>query len=481
MKKIISATLAVMVAFTCLAGCQKAQRNTENLAMYTENFSVTKSMLTYCFNTQYRSFVTANAERLEDYELDTTQPLDTQDCILNNANWYDYFMDIAKNRLEQCLIVAEKAKLDGKELSKKEEKAIEEDIVLLKDAAKKEKKNLADYIEDTFGDGVTEDDIIQVSKMEQLVNKYYDKFESTLDTGKKAVKKYYEGHKRLYSTVDYLSFYVAPLGDSAQEVTDAKRTALLLSQAKDPDSFLEMVEDYVNNYYTEYYGVKLSKKELKQKIAAAKESCEVTGAGYDASSTASRWAFDPERKVNDTTYIEDKENNGYFIYLLKSLPDRQTYNAVSVRQIVFAIDDYDSEDKAMQAAQETILNLEKNDYSADYFKRIAEEQSADTLSKSNGGLYENLSKGNLVDAKELEEWIFSDDREEGDITLLQTAKYGYHVVYIEEIGEPVWYLRAREGMVSARFSEYVSDLGDDHVVYINDNIVYTVLETEIKE
>jgi len=142
---------------------------------------------------------------------------------------------------------------------------------------------------------------------------------------------------------------------------------------------------------------------------------------------------------------------------------------------------YDSEKQAMQDAQEAILNLELNDYSVKYFKKLAEEKSADALTVSNGGLYEGLTKGNLVDAKELEEWIFDPSRKKGDITLLQTEKYGYHVVYIEEIGEPVWYLRAREGMVSARFSEYVSDLGDDHVVYINDNIVYTVLETEIKE
>ena len=85
-----------------------------------------------------------------------------------------------------------------------------------------------------------------------------------------------------------------------------------------------------------------------------------------------------------------------------------------------------------------------------------------------------------MNAEELEEWIFDASRKNGDITLLQTDEYGYHVVYIEKIGEPVWLLRSREGMVNARFSEYISDMGDDYVVYMNDNVIYSVSEAEIE-
>ena len=481
MKRLISATLAVIVALSCFAGCQKAERQTDNLAMYTENFSVTKPMLTYCFNSQYIAFVTANKSNLETYGLDTTQPLDKQECPLNNANWYDYFMDIAKSRLEQCLTVAEKALADGKSLTQKDEELIEEELNALKVSAKANKMNLADFVEETFGDGVTPEDLTAVTRMESMVKKYYDKFEKGLDTDTEAVTKYFEGHKRLYSTVDYLSFYVTPLGDSMQEDTEARRIAMSLSEAETPEDFLEIIEEYVTAYYTDYYGVKLSKKEIKQKVAETTENCKVTGAGYDATSTASRWAFSEERVVNEGTYFEDTENGGYYVYFLTSLPAREEYNAVSVRQIVFDVADYPNEEEAMMEAQKAILNLERNKYSPAYFKKLAEEKSADELSKANGGLYENLTKGNLVDAKELEEWIFDEARQEGDITLLETEKYGYHVVYIEEIGEPVWLIRSREGMVNARFSEYVSDLGDDYVVYINDNIVYSVSEAEIKQ
>lgn len=480
MKKLISAMMALTLVLTCFAGCGKKVRDTSTLAMYTENYSVTKSMLTYCFNSQYLSFVTANRENLEAYGLDTTQPLDKQECPLNNANWYDYFMDVAKSRLEQCLIVAEKATADGKKLSEAEEKAIEAELEVLKSEAKKKKLNLADYIEKTYGDGVTSDDLISVTRMEKLVNKYYDKFEKKLDTSEKAVTKYFEGHKRLYSTVDYLSFYITPLGDSMQESSAAQRAAMTLSESKTPEEFLEFVGDYITDYYTNYYGVKLSKKEIKEKVNETKDNCAIKGAGYDPTSAASRWAFDNNRIVNEGTYIEDSENGGYAVYFLTSLPTREEYNSVNIRQIVFDIADFGSEDEALQAAQKAILNLELNEYSPAYFKKLSEEYSADAFSKANGGLYENVTKGNLVNAEELEEWIFDASRKNGDITLLQTDEYGYHVVYIEKIGEPVWLLRSREGMVNARFSEYISDMGDDYVVYMNDNVIYSVSEAEIE-
>ncbi len=477
MKKIISATLAVIVALLSCSGCVEKERSTEKLAMYTENFSITKPMLTYCFNAQYLSFVAANEQYLEDYGLDTTEALAKQECSLNGANWYDYFMDIAKSRLEQCLIISEKALLEDKALSKSDQKKVTNEMLVFKNLAKENKQNIDDYLEDTFGDGVTEADVRSVIEMERLVSKYYEAYEKDQDTSSEALEKYFEGHKRLYSTVDYLSFYVSPLGDSMQESTAARRTAMTLSEAENSEEFLELVGDYVTDYYTDYYGVELSKKEISQKVKETQESCVVTGAGYDSSSAASRWAFSEERDIGDGTYIEDSENGGYFIYHLSSLPYREEYNSVSIRQIVYAIDDYANEEEALQTAQKAILNLELNDYSQAYFKKLAEEQSSDTVSKVSGGLYENLSKGNLVDAKELEKWIFDGERKEGDITLLQTDAYGYHVVYIEEIGDPVWMLRSRDGMVASRFQEYVTDLGDEYVVYINDNIVYSVTET----
>ncbi len=478
MKKSIAVALVFIIFVFSLSGCTKEKKDPNQYAMYTDNFQITKGMLEYCFNSQYISFVAENEADLEEMGLSTSQSLAEQKCSINGTNWYDYFMDTAKGHLEQCLIISEMALNKEKTLTQSEVAEVKEQLDELNATAEAEGITINQYVDKYFGENVLLQDIFDVCKMEYLAGKYFNEFAEKLDTGDKAVEKYYDGHKKLYTTVNYLQFFVSPLGDEAKDDTSARRTALLLSEAEDKEEFLSLVGNYVTEYYNNYYTEKVTKKELKSYVKKAQDGCVVNGAGYNSSSAASRWAFSDERKINEGMYFEDTENGGYSVYYLTSLPAREEYNAVSIRQIIYDIEKFDDSDSALEAAQEAILNLELNNYSNEYFEKLVKEQSADNFSKDTGGLYENITKGNLVEAPELEEWIFSDKRKAGDITLLQTANYGYHVIYIEEIEKPVWLLQAREGMINSRFNEHIADLGDDYVVYINDNIVYGITEVD---
>lgn len=478
MKKIISLFLIVALLITTVCGCAKKKRAVETFAMYTDNFEITEKMLTYYFNLQYLSFVTSNYDNLESFGLDTTQPLSEQNCPINGSNWYDYFMDTAKEKLTQCLIVSEMYKKKNKPITAKETKQVEDSIEILKKQAKENGTNFEKYIQTQFGEGVTEDDIRKVSEMEALTSRYYKAFEKDLDTSPKALEKYFEGHSKMYSTVDYLYFYISPLGQTNSDTTGAQRTAINLSQAENSDEFLNMVEAYVKEYYELYYSGNIDKKTVKEKVKLARESCAVYEAGYDSSSPASRWAFSEERVVNEGHYLIDEETGGYHVYYLTSLPSRQEYKSVDIRQIVFDPEDYENSDAAFSKAQSVLLNLADNEYSKASFKKFAKKYSADTISKNNGGLYTNVTKGSIVNATELESWIFDATREVGDIQLLETDEYGYHIVYIDKIGKPVWQLQILEGMVASKFGQHVSDLGDDYLLHINDNVVYRISEID---
>ncbi len=479
MKRFISTLLTAAMLLATLCGCSsEKERPVDTLAMYTENYEITEKMLTYYFNAQYLAFVNANSEYLDQYGLDTSISLADQECPINGTNWYDYFMDIAKEKLTQCLVVSEMYNEKGKPLTDKEKKQITKNMDTLKAQAKKSGKKFSEYIELNFGEGVTEKIVRKVAEMEALTTRYYGEFEKQLDTSEAAIEKYYEGHKKLFTTVDYLYFYIAPSSGDVNNSTGAHRVAINLSSVTSSEEFLAGVEQYVKDYYEENYGDKVDKKALKEKINEAKESCFVKEARYDSSSAASRWAFDEERTVNSGTLLEDAETGGYHVYFLTSLPARQDYNSMDIRQIVFDPKDYDNDDAAFQMAQETLINIIDNNCSESSFKKFAKKYSSDTISKNNGGLYEGITKGSIVNAATLEEWIFDPQREVGNIKLLQTESYGYHVVYIDKIGKPVWQIQAKESMVASKFNEHVSDMGDDYVVHINDNVVYSINETD---
>jgi hypothetical protein len=62
--------------------------------------------------------------------------------------------------------------------------------------------------------------------------------------------------------------------------------------------------------------------------------------------------------------------------------------------------------------------------------RLAKQYSEDTGSKSNGGLYDSIYKGEMVTA--FNDFCFAPERKTGDTTLIygESSEYaGYHIVY----------------------------------------------------
>ena len=97
------------------------------------------------------------------------------------------------------------------------------------------------------------------------------------------------------------------------------------------------------------------------------------------------------------------------------------------------------------------------EHTEDSFAFLAAENSADTGSASNGGLYEEVYPGQMVDA--FDAWCFDAARQPGDTGIVKT-EYGYHVMYFSSVCEhPYWYVRAESdylNKLSADVSEEVS-------------------------
>jgi parvulin-like peptidyl-prolyl isomerase len=97
--------------------------------------------------------------------------------------------------------------------------------------------------------------------------------------------------------------------------------------------------------------------------------------------------------------------------------ERADYHAVDVRHILV-----DTEEKA----NELLAQFNAGDKTEDAFAALASENSTDTGSSANGGLYENVYVGQMV--KPFEDWCFDASRQAGDTGIVKTD-YGYHVMY----------------------------------------------------
>lgn len=90
----------------------------------------------------------------------------------------------------------------------------------------------------------------------------------------------------------------------------------------------------------------------------------------------------------------------------------------------------------------------------DSFAALATANSEDPGSKSNGGLYTYVYKGQMM--PEFEKWCFDDSRQPGDYGLVKT-NYGYHIMYYVS-GEEGWIRVCRNGVRSEKAQTMLDEL-----------------------
>lgn len=87
------------------------------------------------------------------------------------------------------------------------------------------------------------------------------------------------------------------------------------------------------------------------------------------------------------------------------------------------------------------------DKTEDSFGKLANSKSEDQGGMvTNGGLYENVAKGQTV--ADFENWCFEEGRKTGDHGLIKST-YGYHVMYYVD-GEEGWIRYCREGVITQK-------------------------------
>ena len=126
------------------------------------------------------------------------------------------------------------------------------------------------------------------------------------------------------------------------------------------------------------------------------------------------------------------------------------YMELLVEQMEFSdaeISDY-YDQHAEDYAQSRIEKIDKPMVSVRHILVIPTEQNEDPGSSSNGGLYEDVYPGQMVDP--FDEWCFDDARQPGDTGIVKTD-YGYHVMYYVSKGEAVfWFEAAKSDLQTER-------------------------------
>ncbi len=166
--------------------------------------------------------------------------------------------------------------------------------------------------------------------------------------------------------------------------------------------------------------------------------------------------------------ISDADVEAYYDENAQTFEEQglQKVNNIHVRHILIGIEGEQDENgeysaeawAAAEASANEIYQQWQTNPTEDYFAELAEEKSTDPGSNTNGGLYENVYPGQMVQT--FNDWCFDASRAVGDSGIVKTD-YGYHIMFFSGVSEErQWFTAAQEDMVSVEMNDFLDELID---------------------
>ena len=462
-------TIAVVVVAACIIGLVVYNNLADSgyflrreVAAQSENFTVNGSMMTYFFFSNYNQY----ASMFTQMGVDTAYSLKSQYADEENGiTWFDYMATLSQSYVGELLTLCEYAKEAGMELTAEDEQIIDETIAAMEVSAGEYGYTIETYLMAMFGSGVKVEDVRDSMELVTLGGKYYDQFNANLSYTDAEYEAYYEANKSSYQTVDLITCTVKqndfietdengnPIGNITEAASLAKEYAEAMAAAASEEEF----RNAVLAYNTDIRG--LSAAEAETALAA----CVLEGMTATAGNTASDWAF--SAKSGETKVVDASGGATYDVYYLIEAASRDDSPTRNVRHLLLTTDTYGTE---AEAAAQTIYDQWKAvNFDLETFEALVYQFSEDTGSVTTGGLYENVSQGDMV--AEFDAWLFDSSRKEGDTGMVNTT-YGTHIMYYAGEAGPAWKAAADSALRSEDYTALLEEKAagitfDSEVIY----------------
>ncbi len=457
--------------------------NTAKIKVSTYNFyfaTLYNSMLSQ--QSQYEQYGIDLADAGLDVDFDKklsqqtyTDP-DTEETMGWDEHMHDLVVDSIESTYTYYLAAVEANGGEDPEITDDQKTEINDALDSYQETASQYGYTLSGYLVQAMGKGVTESVFRTETTRQYIAQNYQEELSSgTEDTTytEDDINAYKDEHLEDLQSVDIKIF-------ECSSEDDAK--AFCESLAADGSNFAELCTEYASSdfdkkaYADEGYSAELgmTRSALQSRgyaIATAdahehedgeehSDDEELTYSGLD-------WLFSSDRQAGD---IYQYSTSVVYVIAPASLSDR---NTVNVRHILIApeTDEEDADattatDEQWTAAYDQARELLASwDGTEDGFAALATENSTDTGSTENGGLYEDVVTGQMVNS--FSTWCFDDSRKAGDTGIVR-SEYGYHIMYfVGENDQKIWQYNAEQALLSEDSASAAEALEDEYTIKEN--------------
>lgn len=458
--------LAVVIGWAVVMNHNSQLKNLE--AMKIGDYTVGGLEYSYQYKTQVNNFYSSYSQILSYLGVDLTGDL-TKQQYTEDMTWADLFNERAQNSLTESYLLYSEAKKENFVLSESATESMEKELEEMKASVEAMGVSADYYVSAVYGDGMTWNDYREFYGRVVYASNYYNHLVSGYEFSDSEINTYYNENSNNFRNASYRLYsfdYNDDEGDTTNKdgaYADAKNFASAITDDASYESYLRA------NVLTE-----------AENSASADDftlHTETAYSGISATEVAD-WIFDSSRNTGDVDVIESG-NSYYVVYFISCA--RGEYKTVSMRHILFQTSTVDNvagadgsvDENATAAAQteadnavyakveDVLAKFNAGNKSEDSFAALANEYSEDS---AEGGLYENIYKGAMVE--EIESWLFDGSHSAGDIEIIRTD-YGYHVVYFVGYGDEYWHVQVESALKAEKYQDYLDGLKASADIQIN--------------
>lgn len=429
--------LAVLVVVAAWVGISRTiessgvhQKNT--VAVTVGDHKISNAELNYYYMDAVNNFNQNYGSYAFLYGLDMTKPLNEQ--VTNEetgATWADDFIQSAIDSAKATYALADAAEAAGYTLPEDVNAQVESISSTLDLYAQMSGYSDADgYVKAMYGNGSSKEGYLEYYKRNALAQSFYGNYSDSLTYDAAAIAAADAEDPMHYNSYSYNQYYISAtrfLDDS--ENADEKKDAAILAAEVAAKS---LITDDITS--VEAFDAAIQALDINADSEAS--STVYNNTLYSSvSSAVSEWVTDASRKAGDKTIIPTKttvddaeEVTGYYaVYFVGSTDNKLPLKNVRHILVSFESDATDEQKAAAKAEAEALLEQWKSgEATEDSFAALATENTTDTGSAANGGLYTDVYPGQMVTS--FNDWCFDEARQPGDTGIVEST-YGYHVMY----------------------------------------------------
>lgn len=419
--------------------------------------------INYQYGSQYYYWVNQYGSYASIFGLDTSTGLtglDKQSCSMTDGGtWRDYFIDATLSQLVQNKALADYADANGITLTDEEKAVVDDDVATLDAYASLQGFSSADnFLAANYGNGVTTDIAREIGYAGTLASKAAEEYSDSLEYSAAELSEQYASYNGERDYFDYVYYYV-----SAEKVTgeDGNDTVT--------DETVAAAEAKANEILAAYEAGEEKDVEARLNAAIATVDADAT-ATHNAATSGSglgaykEWMMDSARESGDATVCANSTNDGFYVVAFVAREDNN-YKLAQVRHILVKAEadengEYTDAAKAeaKARAEELLAEWKAGEATEESFAVMADANSEDAGSNTNGGLYDAVRKNQMVE--EFDEFCFAKHKH-GDTAIVygeSSAYAGYHVMYYVGEGQLCSAAIAEEDLKTTALQSWLDEL-----------------------